>query len=525
MDKVKQLIFALLPLLLLPACTPTVPDKAVENNMLAEVYPDNSGATLPPNIAPLNFRIHTECDECLVRIVAAKTGNEIVVRGSEVDIDVDDWHKLLDEAKGGNLLTDIFVRHGDTWYKYQTIVNPVAKEPCDSYLTYRLIEPSYVDYEDMCLMQRNVSNFDELMLYSNRMQGDGDNGQCINCHVAQDYNRNGHSQFHVRQYNGGTMLIDGGSVVKVNLKSDSTLSPGVYPAWHPKSDLIAYSVNETGQVFHTRDPQKIEVIDYASDLVLYDIKANKVYDIDKRFDEFETFPTWSPDGNTLYYASAHYERKGDDVDAELDSAYQSLKYNIYSRSFDSLSKKFGNRRLVLDAASLGKSASFPRVSPDGRFLLVALADFGQFHIWHRSADLYVVDLKTGELRPLTDANSSDTESYHNWSSNGRWIVFASRRDDGSYTRLYMSYFDQKGRAHKPVMLPQKSADFYGNLFKSYNVPEWMVNEVKPDMMRITMAVGKPAVNAVYGGSALASPDSSKSFSIKRDSKDKDNIYN
>ena len=146
MDKVKQLIFALLPLLLLPACTPSVPDQAVDNNMLAKVFPDNSGATLPPNIAPLNFCVQTECDECIVRIAAAKTGNEIVVRGPEVDIDVDDWHKLLDKAKGGNLLTDIFVRHGDTWYKFVTIVNPVALEPVDQYLTYRLIEPSYVDY-------------------------------------------------------------------------------------------------------------------------------------------------------------------------------------------------------------------------------------------------------------------------------------------------------------------------------------------------------------------------------------------
>ena len=369
MDKVKQLIFALLPLLLLSACTPSVPDQAVDNNMLAKVFPDNSGATLPPNIAPLNFRVQTECDECIVRIAAAKTGNEIVVRGPEVDIDVDDWHKLLDKAKGGNLLTDIFVRHGDTWYKFVTIVNPVALEPVDQYLTYRLIEPSYVDYEDMVLCQRDVTSFDERVLYSNRMHGEGDNGQCINCHVAQDYNRQGHSQFHVRQYNGGTVFIDDGKVTKGNLKTASTLSAGVYPAWHPKQELVAYSVNETGQVFHTRDLQKIEVIDYASDLILYDRKTSKVYDIDNSKDEFETFPAWSPAGDMLYYASAHYVRQTDDIDAELDSAYQSLKYNVYSRTFDSRSKKFGERRLVLDAAAMGKSASFPRVSPDGRAVL------------------------------------------------------------------------------------------------------------------------------------------------------------
>ena len=270
MDKVKQLIFALLPLLLLLACNPAVPDKAVNNNMLAEMFPDNSGATLPPNIAPLNFRVQTECDECIVRIAADKTGTEIVVRGPEVDIDASEWHKLLDEAKGGNLLTDIFVRHGDTWYKFVTVVNPVAQEPVDQYLTYRLIEPSYVDYEEMVLCQRDVTSFDERVLYSNRMHGEGDNGQCINCHVAQDYNRQGHSQFHVRQYNGGTMFIDEGKVTKINLKTANTLSAGVYPAWHPEGRYIAFSSNTTNQTFFGQGRQPLEVYDRASDLILYD---------------------------------------------------------------------------------------------------------------------------------------------------------------------------------------------------------------------------------------------------------------
>ena len=57
------------------------------------------------------------------------------------------------------------------------------------------------------------------------------------------------------------------------------------------------------------------------------------------------------------------------------------------------------------------------------------------------------------------------------------------------------------------------------------MPEWMVNKVKPDMIRITKAVGKPAVNAIYGGSALATPDSAKSVTQQRNNSNKDNIYN
>ena len=260
-----------------------------------------------------------------------------------------------------------------------------------------------------------------------------------------------------------------------------------------------------------------------SEKPMYDKAANKVYDIDKRKDEFETFPAWNPTGDKLYYASAHYVFQGNDVDAELNVNYKSLKYNIYSRDFDAKNMKFGERKLVLDAASLGKSAAFPRISPDGRYVLVALSDFGQFHIWHKSSDLYVIDLKTGELRNLVNANSQESESYHNWSSNGRWIVFASRREDGNYTRLYMSYFDKNGKAHKPVLLPQKSPDYYKQLFKSYNVPEWMVREVKIGVARMTNAVEKSAKPAEYAGSALASPETYLQGG-KRVTQDKDNLY-
>ena len=218
--------------------------------------------------------------------------------------------------------------------------------------------------------------------------------------MPQNQNLTGHSLFHVRQLKGGTVLIDGAQATKVNLKTDSTLSAGVYPAWHPKNDqFIAFSVNETGQVFHTRDVQKIEVIDFGSNLILYDAAKNQVFDIDCRTDEFETFPTWSPDGQWLYYVSAHYEQQSDNIDAELNSAYPQLKYNIYRRSFNAGTRKFGERELVLDAAAMDKSASTPRISPDGKWILFALADYGQFHIWHNSSRLYAMPTGLGTDTP------------------------------------------------------------------------------------------------------------------------------
>ena len=123
------------------------------------------------------------------------------------------------------------------------------------------------------------------------------------------------------------------------------------------------------------------------------------------------------------------------------------------------------------------SAVTPRPSPDGRYLLSGVGSYGSFHVWHSSGDIYITDLATGETRPMDEINSDKSESFKAWSSNSRWIVFTSRRDDGSYTRLYFSYIDENGRGRKPFLLPQKDPEQNRRLFKSYNVPEFTTAEV------------------------------------------------
>ena len=163
----------------------------------------------------------------------------------------------------------------------------------------------------------------------------------------------------------------------------------VYPAWHPTEKLIAYSVNQTGQTFHTRDLQKVEVQDMLSDLILYDVEKNEVTRIPGDADELEVFPWWSPDGKYLYYASARFVRKdtAENLDNETILRYKEIKYNLFRRNFDPASRRIGPSELVFDAAARGKSATLPRISPDGHYLMFTLGEFGVFHIWHKDADL------------------------------------------------------------------------------------------------------------------------------------------
>lgn len=496
-------------MLLLASCTVEIPKDARQTQEAVTVFPDNDGATLPPNIAPMNLRIDTEGEAFITHFFSKADPEGIIAEGKETDIDTERWHTLLNATKGDTLHTTVYVRHDGQWSQYPTLKNPVAEDEVDPYISYRLIQPSYVDYEDIYICQRRMSDFEEKVIYENRpFSVDATTGQCVNCHSYQDYNRSGRMQMHLRQHQGGTLIIDGQKRYKMNLKTDSTLSAGVYPAWHPTLPIIAYSVNSTGQVFHTRDTQKVEVIDYGSDLILFDLGSNKVFDIDCAPDEYETFPAWAPDGNTLYFCSAHYEQQTDNIDNELDNCYDSLYYNIYCRPYDRQNMKFGEKRQVLNAASFHKSASLPRISPDGHYLLFTLGDYGQFHVWHQSARLCLMAIDSigshdSSTAPYTVIDDQQA-SYHSWSSNGRWIMFASRRYDDNYTRLYFAYFDREGKMHKPFMLPQKRPSYNDELFRSYNVPEWMV-EPAPDKDELLNTARTDAIPAIYAGSALQQP--------------------
>ena len=115
----------------------------------------------------------------------------------------------------------------------------------------------------------------------------------------------------------------------------------------------------------------------------------------------------------------------------------------------------------------------PRISYDGRFLLYTLSNYGCFPIWHPEADLWMMDLETKESFPLSEANSHDAESFHNWSLNSRWILFTSRRDDGLYTQLYFAHVDAEGKVSKPFRLPQQNPrEFDMENIYSFNTPEF-----------------------------------------------------
>ena len=105
---------------------------------------------------------------------------------------------------------------------------------------------------------------------------------------------------------------------------------------------------------------------------------------------------------------------------------------------------------------------------------------------------YLADLRDGRVRRLDELNSPEAESYHTFSSDGRWMVFSSRRDDGVHTRPYFAFFDaERGVFAKPFLLPAEDPAEHARQFRSYNIPEFLKGPIRESPAELK-AVGRGA---------------------------------
>lgn len=469
----KKILYIFLSILFFSACTTEVVKDAKKEAALPQIYPDYLNVTIPVNIAPLNFGMADDAALLVDAVITDKHGNDLHCQGEEsVDFDIDDWHSMLDKNRGESLTVTVSAKYNDGWHTYKPFSIYVSSDSIDYGICYRLIEPGYEVWSKMGIYERDLSSFDERALIENT-QFEG----CVNCH---SFNRGNPADMslHIRGPHGATLLRQNdGPLTAYNTQTDQTLGLCVYPYWHPSGRYVAYSTNTTQQLFHAAHRNRIEVFDEASDLQVYDVEKNELLlsPLLKKESVYETFPAFSADGRSLYFCAAGALPEGNH---KLDS----IRYNLCRIDFDPATGAFGNRvDTIVNAVSQHKSVSFPRPSYDGRFLCYALSDYGQFSIWHHESDLYLLDLSNGQIAPMDGANSKDTESFHNWSTNSRWMVLSSRRDDGLFTRPYFCHIDAKGHVSKAFMLPQRNPlRFYRERFLSFNVPDFIISPVNFD---------------------------------------------
>jgi WD40 repeat protein len=432
------------------------------------IEPDYSGVTIPPNIAPMNFII-LEKGGFFKISVTSTNGARLSLNSKDgvVRFPLKSWRKLLENSQGGRIGIEIISEtEGKKDIKYDPIYMNIAKETIDTYLCYRLLYPGYRSWVEMKIVQRSLEDFKETSLFENQLLKDN----CVNCH---SFKQNNPDRFllHVRGSLGGTYFVDGKEVTRTNLKTENMPANVVYPAWHPSGKYVAFSSNKTVQTFHMRPEKNIEVFDLFSSLVIYDVDENEIFACQEydTIQYMETFPYWSPDGKYLYYCRTNQIKENND--------YRQVKYDLVRKSFDQASCEFGKTEVVFNALEINKSVSFPTISPDGQYLVFTLHEYGTFSIWHKEADLYLLNMQNGRVEKMS-LNSNETESWHSWSLNSKWLVFSSKRGDGLTARPYFAYFSSSENVGKPFVLPQKDPTLYKRMEKTFNRPEFVNDKIK-----------------------------------------------
>jgi hypothetical protein len=142
--------------------------------------------------------------------------------------------------------------------------------------------------------------------------------------------------------------------------------------------------------------------------------------------------------------------------------------------------------------------------------MFSLCKYGNFPIYQASTDLYLLEVATRKFRRL-EINSPQADSWHCWSSNGRWVVFSSKRLDGLFARLFFTHMDQNGEFSKPFLLPQKDPAFYDSSLQTFNLPEFVLGPVQVTQDELARAFLKPDRQLVPRVAAQrpGSPDASR----------------
>lgn len=459
------------------------------------ISPDYTEVTVPCNIAPLNFRINEEGKTFNVIINNNQQQFSIHSKNGKIHIPEKKWKNIIQNSAGKSIEMKIFVQSKTGNKEFKPFPIYISNDSIDPYIAYRLIHPGYYSWSGLKIKQRSLENFEETSLVENQVI----EKNCVNCH---SFNQNNPDEFliHIRGSRGGTYFVDGKKITKTDLKIETMPGSATYPAWHPGGKFVAFSSNQVRQNFYAHAEKSIEVYDLISTLILYDRETNEITNIvtADSINPMQTFPSWSPDGKYLYYCravsdSTNYHRDLTDI--------QKIHYDLVRQVFDENSKTFGEMETVFNAKEMNKSVSFPRISPDGKWLVFTLQDYGTFPIWHDEADLFLLDLETGEFKNM-GINSDKTESYHSWSSNGKWLVFSSKRMDGRSARPFFAHFGGWENIGKPFVLPQKKPDHYSEMLESFNIPEFVSGKIKVDSRAFENSSTTEAIRAVPGKNSL-----------------------
>ena len=491
---------ALTAIFLFAACTPKWPQQTeVAQQPLCLMPNYQDGLEIPCNIAPLIFSLPDSITTAYIH-VRSSSAEKVFKTDNDVCFPLKFWKQLTSYAQSGKQDT-IEIRMAargtsDIYRGYPPIRWIVLPHPIDPYLTYRLLlsidgfnSANANGQNLMELRERNLENFDEKVLLSN----DNMERNCFNCHASPDNAQK--MLITLRSPSNGSLFFDQENVKRIVLppaeKWKSSLPDSlrmpltlVYPSWHPNKKWIAFSTSIFGIAgFMPSHRVYVDILDSACNIVLYNAQTNQITLNSALWTTSfeETWPAWSSDGKWLYFCrTAVFPPDSIRLYSEWEERIQHIYFDLCRIGFDAETGIFSDTVQTILKGSPGVSYAMPRISPDGKSMLVCRSLFNSIP-YHALGDLVYVDLENLDSAPGDEAtesvptnpadilNSPDCESWHDWSRNSRWVVFGSKRQNGHYQLPYLAYFDGK-RFGLPFLLPQKNPQFYRTNMRIFNLP-------------------------------------------------------
>jgi|CZKE01.1.fsa_nt_gi tetratricopeptide (TPR) repeat protein len=180
----------------------------------------------------------------------------------------------------------------------------------------------------------------------------------------------------------------------------------------------------------------------------------------------QTDGVWSPDGKYLVFARAEardpYPAGRKLAEYAGDPNELPIQYDLYRVPFNG--GKGGRPEPIRGASANGMSNTFPKVSPDGRWIVFVQCRNGQ--LMRPDSQLYIVPAEGGEARRMR-CNTSLMNSWHSFSPNGRWLVFSSK-SRSPYTKMFLTHLDEEGRDSPPILIENATASN-----RAVNIPEFV----------------------------------------------------
>ena len=175
---------------------------------------------------------------------------------------------------------------------------------------------------------------------------------------------------------------------------------------------------------------------------------------------------WSPDGKYLVFLRAEerepYPSGRPPATFANDPNETQIQYDLYRIPFND--GKGGTPEPIAGASQNGKSNSFAKVSPDGKWIVFVQAHNGL--LMRPDSELYIIPAQGGTARRLR-SNAAPMNSWHSWSPNSRWLVFSSKRRS-PYTQMYLTHIDENGNDSPALLVENATA-----ANRAVNIPEFV----------------------------------------------------